>query len=534
MAEGVPPSPHVIPHLNALGSNHSFPGHFRPIEEADIPTPRRGHGTVEKTALPARVGAWFRRRHPFPGLLPVANRTQADEGDEFSFQPSDLVRFWHQLRTWFLVLLLAGILPLTATWELILDRPLGDRRLVAFLLVATAAAILLVDARRRIRRRDTKALVPILLDATATAIALLVLQLEVHALVVPFLYTALTAAILLPVGQALWTWFYVGLLATLVAASPSLGWSLGTPPVGVQMHVGVWIATITFTIMSLAETMVLTGAVRRFALARQSQIESRARRRDEFLAGVSHTLRVPLTGVVGFGQLIERDWGDRLPPEVGEMLTELNQQADAMSAMVDNLVVSADDAAGGLTLTMEPTDLRQAASDVIGSLAWLHPHKIVRLQGSPRVMAWADPARTRQVIRNLLSNAIQHGGDSIVLEALSGPQATLTVTDNGPGPVTCGGSLALEPFQKCSPSAGAPSLGFGLPISTRLAQLMGGSLTHRHVPGVSTFTLSLPPIPIQPGGLHPEAGDEAQHTSPPPPPGLPNSAPALALDGRRN
>ena len=488
---------------------------------------------MERTALVARVAAWFSRRHPFPGLLFGVERAPAGEGDAFSFQPSDLVLFWHRLRTYFLVFLLAGVLPLTASWELVLHRPLGDRRLVAFLLIAALAAVLLVDARRRIRRRDARTLLPIFLDATATAVALLVLQLEVHALVVPFLYTALTAAILLPVRRALWMWFYDSLLAALVATFPSLGWSLGTPPAGAQLHVGVWIATITFTVMSLAETLVLTGAVRRFAFARQSDVESRARRRDEFLAGVSHTLRAPLTGVVGFGQLIERDWGDQLPPEVGEMLAELNQQADAMSAMVDNLVVSAEDAAGGLTLTTEATDLHQAASDVMTSLAWLHPHKVVRLEGSSRVMAWADPTRTRQVIRNLLSNAIQHGGDLIVLEATPGPQPTLSVTDNGPGPVTCGGSLVLEPFQKCSPTAAAPSLGFGLPISTRLAQLMGGSLTHRHTQGVSTFTLTLPLIPALPEAADPEASDETRPLPLPPPPGASDPAPALILDGRR-
>jgi signal transduction histidine kinase len=484
-------------------------------------------------ALVARVGSWFRRRHRSPWVLPEVDQASGAGGGALPFRISDLVVFWHRMRACFLVFLLVGVFPLTAGWESIRYRSLGDRRLIAFLLVAALAAGLLVDARGRIRRRDPRVLLSIFLDTTVIAVALSMLQLEEHALVVPFLYTALTAAILLPVGRAVWIWCYDVVLAVGVATLPFLGRVLGAPPAGAQKNAGVWITTGTFTILCVAETLALTGAVHRLALAHQSRIERQARRRDEFLAGVSHTLRTPLTSVVGFGQLIERDWGDRLPPEARGMLADLNQQADAMGAMVDNLVASAEDVAGELTLTMKPTDLVRAAADLVRSAAWLHPDKTIRLQGGPPVMAWADPTRIRQVIRNLLSNAILHGGDLIVLEARCGAEATLSVTDNGPGPVTCGGSLSLTPFEKCSPTAAAPSLGFGLPTSVRLAQLMGGNLTHQHTPGASTFTLSLPLSPPPGRAANPEASVETRHIPRFPQPEVLDPAPAPVLPGRR-
>jgi signal transduction histidine kinase len=166
-----------------------------------------------------------------------------------------------------------------------------------------------------------------------------------------------------------------------------------------------------------------------------------------------------------------------------------------MAAVVDNLIVRAQDLAGELTITLGTVDLREVASGVIRSVAWLYPDKVIRFRAGTPILAWADPSRVRQVIRNLVSNGLQHGGDHIDVEAGSsdGGPVTLSVTDDALGPITCGGSLPLRPFEKTSPVFASPTLGLGLPTSLRLAELMGGTLTHRHTPGVSTFTLTLPP-----------------------------------------
>ena len=87
---------------------------------------------------------------------------------------------------------------------------------------------------------------------------------------------------------------------------------------------------------------------------------------------------------------------------------------------------------------------------------------------------------------------MQHGGEHIDVSISDGAWATISVTDDAPGPVTCGGSLHIAPFGKANPTFAAPHLGLGLPTSLRLAQLMGGDLAHQHTPGDSTFTLTLP------------------------------------------
>ncbi len=242
--------------------------------------------------------------------------------------------------------------------------------------------------------------------------------------------------------------------------------------------------------------ILLVGLLHRVAhrvhREREKQAALEARRREEFLAGVSHALRTPLTCVVGFGQLLEQEYGSELPSEAGEMVAELNQQAAEMSALVDNLLIRAQDAGGSLYLASERTNLRLVAAEVIRNFAWLYPNKTIRLHGDFEVLATADERRAHQVVRNLVSNAVRHGGDRIGVEVRGeAARATLTVRDNGPGLPDGKSDLDLRPFESCDPNTPSPSLGLGLPVSLRLTQLMGGTLTYGREDGESSFTLTL-------------------------------------------
>jgi signal transduction histidine kinase len=445
-----------------------------------------------------RSGGGLWTRYLSLWALPEWDETPASGRGAHWFEQSYLVLFWQRLRAHFLAVVVVSALVLAVRWEGPTLHPLDHWRVGAPLLVAGLALGLFVEACLQIRRRNTKPLLSLLLDTAAIAVAFALLQLPVQALVAPFLYSALTAAILMPTGQAVGMWGYTGLLAALLIAGPLPPVVPGPPLTEDHLNAAMWLTTGLFGLLCLAETLLLTRATRRHTQAHLAHLADQTRRDDEFLAGVSHALRTPLTCVVGFGQLIESDWGHTLPAEVGEMLAELNQQADEMRGIVDNLVFRAKDAAGRLTLAAEPTDLRQIASEVIRSVAWLYPKRTIRLAGDPQVVASADHTRTRQVVRNLLSNAIQHGGDLIVLETRDGAEATLTVTDNGYDPVPTEGSLPPQPWEKGPPTAASPSLNFGVPVSLRLAELMGGNLTHQQTPGNVTFTLSLPPYPKQP------------------------------------
>jgi signal transduction histidine kinase len=433
----------------------------------------------------------FIARGLMPWRLPEVDQAPGASGGHFAFGQAELVAYWQRLRAAFLAVVMTAALALAADWGRHALRPL---------LVAALAAGMLADAVVRIRRQANNPVPVLLMDAASVGTGLALLQVETHAVIAPLMYAALAAAILLPWRRALAMWCYDSLIGCLVVltATPLEKW-LGLPPSGTRSAALVWVVSALFSALCLAEALLLTGANRRFAQAQQSHLAYEARRKDEFLAGVSHALRTPLTCVVGFGQLIEKDWADQLPAPVGVMLGELNQQADLMAAMVENLMVRAQDQAGGITLTPAPVNLQEIASGVIRSQAWLHPDKDIRLHGRAEITAWADPTATRQVLRNLVANAIQHGGDHVDVTISNGAWATVSVTDDAAGPVTCGGRLHIAPFTKINPTFAAPHLGLGLPTSLRLAELMGGDLTHRHIPGASTFTLTLPREPEEAG-----------------------------------
>lgn len=113
--------------------------------------------------------------------------------------------------------------------------------------------------------------------------------------------------------------------------------------------------------------------------------------------------------------------------------------------------------------------------------------------------AWADPTRTRQAIRNLLTNAVRYGGSEVVIEAATDEGAnstTLMVRDSGIPLELDQWESIFEPYQQAHDRDTAPgSVGLGLSVSRQLARLMGGDLTYRGDERGSVFELTVPAEP---------------------------------------
>jgi two-component system osmolarity sensor histidine kinase EnvZ len=108
--------------------------------------------------------------------------------------------------------------------------------------------------------------------------------------------------------------------------------------------------------------------------------------------------------------------------------------------------------------------------------------------------AQADPLRFRQIIRNLTSNALRYGGPQIEIAAarLDGSWS-VTVTDNGDGIPSEARDTVFESYQRSHTLKGVTgSVGIGLSVARRLAELQGGSLTYRYQNGHSIFELTVP------------------------------------------
>jgi PAS domain S-box-containing protein len=223
----------------------------------------------------------------------------------------------------------------------------------------------------------------------------------------------------------------------------------------------------------------------------REQLEATLRSKIELIGAVSHELRTPLTSIVGYAHLLA-EAGDLSEAERAEMAGVVQQQAEDVADIVEDLLAAAQADAGTLRVVLGPIDLGEEARRAVVGLAQRHTGTL-ELEAETAA-ALGDAMRVRQVVRNLVANAIVHGGDCIrVSTARVGHQARVTVADDGPGLAAGDEARVFEPFQRGShSSAGHGSVGLGLTISRHLARLMGGDLTYRREDGMTVFRLVLP------------------------------------------
>lgn len=212
--------------------------------------------------------------------------------------------------------------------------------------------------------------------------------------------------------------------------------------------------------------------------------------KGKFIAAVSHELRTPLTAVVGFADLLRRTGAELSPSDRAEMIATIADQSEEVTAIVDDLLAAAQTDIGGLTVAAVPVDLRAQTAQVLESID--RSRSITVVGQAPTVSG--DPARVRQILRNLFTNAIRYGGDHISVElgSHSDALASLAVKDDGEPIATRDRERIFEPYQRAHNQTHPESLGLGLAVFRRLARLMGGDLAYRHQDGHSIFQLSLP------------------------------------------
>ena len=216
---------------------------------------------------------------------------------------------------------------------------------------------------------------------------------------------------------------------------------------------------------------------------------------DEFVAGISHELRTPLTSIRGYTELLAMD--GRLPDTAQAGLEVIERNADQLLSLVDDLLNAHRDAA----------DLHVVPADLVALLeqatAAAQPHAE---RAGIALKAWApdtllidgDPVRLRQVLDNLISNALKYSpADStvFVLGTSSSDTAQVQVIDHGHGMSPESVRRVFEKFYR-GPTARmstTPGLGIGLALSRAIVEQHGGTLSCHSTLGEGTvFTLTLP------------------------------------------
>jgi len=221
------------------------------------------------------------------------------------------------------------------------------------------------------------------------------------------------------------------------------------------------------------------------------KLEELARSKDEFIASISHELRTPLTAVVGLAEALVSPEGQTLPEEAKEFMKIIAEQSGEMAAIVQDLLVVARSDIGRVTIRPEPVDLLAEAHTAARGVRW-EGREPPEIDGG--ATALADPLRVRQIIRNLLTNALRYGGRVVKISLReSEGSATVKVMDNGSGIPAEDRERIFRPYERAHNRLGQPaSVGLGLTVSRQLADLMGGSLDYEVSNGWSVFELRLP------------------------------------------
>ncbi|TDD43095.1 sensor histidine kinase [Nonomuraea terrae] len=216
----------------------------------------------------------------------------------------------------------------------------------------------------------------------------------------------------------------------------------------------------------------------------------------QFVADASHELRTPLAAIRGYAELSRRT-GRHVPPEVAQMLSRVESEAQRMTALVEDLLLLARLDAGR-PLAHEPVDLSMLTVNAVGDAHAASPQHDWRLDlPEEPVRVVGDPARLQQVLANLLANARIHtpeGTRVTVSVGVRGEQAVLRVADTGPGIPAELQPHIFERFARGdgSRSREAGSTGLGLAIVHAVLAAQGGTVEVDSVPGRTRFTVRLP------------------------------------------
>ncbi|THD77534.1 MAG: response regulator [Phenylobacterium sp.] len=234
-------------------------------------------------------------------------------------------------------------------------------------------------------------------------------------------------------------------------------------------------------------------------LERQRQAAEAANTaKSEFLATMSHEIRTPLNGVIGMAQAMARD---EMPEFQRDRLFVIRRSGETLLVLLNDLLDLSKIESGQLVLedgVIDLADLAGGARDTFMALASDKDVHIELTVAPEAEGAWkGDPTRVRQILHNLLGNAIKFTERGSVKIALShdGQVLTLEVADSGLGIPPERQAALFDRFVQADASTTRRfgGTGLGLAICRELAELMGGAITVRSAVGEgSTFTVTLP------------------------------------------
>jgi signal transduction histidine kinase len=244
-------------------------------------------------------------------------------------------------------------------------------------------------------------------------------------------------------------------------------------------------------VRTMDEVGVLAGSfnalVGRFAAAERSYHDDLARAsaadrdRAAFLAAVSHELRSPLNAILGFADILVTEVDGPLTPTAREEVEQIRGSGAHLLELINDILEFSAIESGQLKLTRTQVDLTQLAHEILRESHGLIGDKPVtmRVEGEPGIVADADTRRVRQILTNLVGNAIKftQRGEVVITAMRDGYHACVSVRDTGPGISPAERAMIFEEYKQAGEErARKRGTGLGLAIARRLVLMHGGTI----------------------------------------------------------
>lgn len=251
-------------------------------------------------------------------------------------------------------------------------------------------------------------------------------------------------------------------------------------------------------------TAAFNGLLERFAAAERAyrhdlqRAEALDLARARFLAMLSHELRTPLNAILGFADVLLAEAEGPLTPSAREDLDAIRSSGEHLRSLIDDILDLSAMETGNLRLERRWIDPFEIAEQVVREVQPLLLGRPVSLflAGAPGLRIWADPRRVRQILANLIGNAVKFTAEGQVAVRVEGSEyeVSIQVSDSGPGiPEAERATIFLEYRQAGDASSRRKGTGLGLAIAQRLARAHEGKITLVSEVGQgSTFTVTLP------------------------------------------